>query len=331
MSLIVYLDQNTLSDLRQRKIDETNDQDFKLLKHTLKSKEVSVVYSHVTLNEIQQISVKKYQEEHIELLCELDAIYIDPLSRELSKISPRKIWLAHQENNESNERIGITDLMKVSQLTSRKISGLPITESFEDINNNTKSALNELISNCEEELKSINLEELPESLKEQYHNILKQIPEIKANTGILKPPVIDSEQLGPLQYREIPEIKVLEIESLDKSKVVKAIESIFEKENSEFDWNDYFEDTPHNAVIRAYSLMNWVGYHADDFDKVKKRSDRFNASNNDMQHAAYAIGVDFLISSDNAFCKKAEACYSYTGSQVTVSSPRDFLKTIATN
>lgn len=71
--------------------------------------------------------------------------------------------------------------------------------------------------------------------------------------------------------------------------------------------------------------MNWAGYFADDFDKVTKRGDRFNASNNDMQHAISALGVDFLISNDNAFLRKSEACYAYTNQKVKVCTPKHFL------
>lgn len=326
MSILIYLDQNTLSDLRQRKIEEIDNKEFTLLKRVLTSPDVIVVYSHVTLSEIQQIPSEQYRNEHITLLDELAAQYIEPLSRKLNNKAASDIWLAHLDNIESNKKMGISDLMEVSQLSSRKMSGLPIEDSFEDINQKMKLVLSDLISNCEQQLASIDVNALDESSKEHFLNMASQLPKLKEQSDALEAPKVESSQvLGPKPFRDIPKLKALEITELPVTEVVKAIESAFNYENSTFNWRDYFDDTPQNAVARAYSLMNWAGYHADDFDKVKKRSDRFNASNNDMQHAVCAIGVNFLLSSDNAFLKKAESCYAYINQELIVCSPKYFL------
>jgi hypothetical protein len=217
-------------------------------------------------------------------------------------------------------------LIEISQLTSRKMSGLPIEDSFEEINTKLKQSLEELILNCETELASIDIDTLDEPLKQQFLNRATQLSTLKEKAEALEAPKVESSHfLGPKPFRDIPEIKALEITELPAKEVVKAIEATFHIENSNFKWMDYFEDNTQNSVARAYSLMNWAGYHADDFDKVKKRSDRFNASNNDMLHVVSARGVNFLLSSDKAFLKKAEACYAYIDLNTVVCSPSFFL------
>ncbi|WP_227876281.1 hypothetical protein [Photobacterium frigidiphilum] len=306
MSFLIYLDQNTLSDLRQRRIEESQNEQFRLLKHVLKSEQIVVVYSHVTLDEILQISKAEYRQEHIDTLAELDAKYIEPLPRTLSNQEPENVWYAHLENKQSNADLGITALMEVSQLSSRKISGLPIEESFSEINEKLKVNLGALISNCEAQLTSINVEKLDEPLKSYFVNMQSQLDELRVKSSSLQAPEIDSEQqLGPQQFRDMPGIKALEVKNLEAEDVVHAIEATFNLENSSFNLADYFEDTPQTAVARAYSLMNWAGYHADDFTRTKKGKDRFNASNNDMQHAVSALGASFLISDDINFLKKS--------------------------
>lgn len=97
-------------------------------------------------------------------------------------------------------------------------------------------------------------------------------------------------------------------------------------ENSNFDIADFFEETPQAAVARAYTLMNWAGYYADGFTKVKKNKDRFNASNNDLLHAVSALDVSFLISDDTNLIKKAKACFAYVGSSTVVCKPQEFIQ-----
>ncbi|MBH0012397.1 hypothetical protein I6F66_09850 [Pseudoalteromonas sp. NZS100_1] len=327
MGFVIYLDQNTLSDLRQRKIDESPNDLFRLLKHALKSEQITVVYSHVTLDEILQIPKAEYRQEHIDILAELDAKYIEPLQHTLSNQEPDNIWYAHLENKKSNADLGITSLMEVSQLSSRKISGLPIDESFSEINEKLKVNLGTLISNCESQLDSIDLEKLDEPLRSYFVNMHSQLDELRTKLSSLQAPNIASEQqLGPQQFRKMPSIKALEVKSIEIKDVVNAIEATFKLENNSFDFADYFEDTPQNTVARAYSLMNWAGYHADDFTRTKKGKDRFNASNNDMQHAVSALGASFLISGDINFVKKAKACFAYVDCSTVVCNPQEFIE-----
>ncbi|EKM6297392.1 hypothetical protein PU681_002611, partial [Escherichia coli] len=88
MGYFIYLDQNILSNLRQRKIDEMKLDEYMKFKSVLKLKDIISVYSYVTLQEISQIKNEKYQQEHIELLTELNAAYKEINSNRLTDIAP---------------------------------------------------------------------------------------------------------------------------------------------------------------------------------------------------------------------------------------------------
>lgn len=160
-----------------------------------------------------------------------------------------------------------------------------------------------------------------------FYNASHALHEMKERGEKLEPfPTGIEHNLGPKVFREIPQIKSLEIEKMPSHEVVKAIEAVFKIENSDVEVADFFDGTPQSSVSRAYTLMNWAGYYADDFDKIKKKSDRFNASSNDMQHAVSALGVTFLLSSDEKFLKKTKACYAYIDSPIIVCTPSEFLE-----
>ena len=108
MNILIYLDQNTLSDLRDRKLHESENEHLKSLKDVLKLEKISVVYSHITLNEILQIKNQEYQTEHIQLLTDLNAKYINPLQRTLSPLAPETIWSEHIENHFSRKNSRFT-------------------------------------------------------------------------------------------------------------------------------------------------------------------------------------------------------------------------------
>ena len=327
MDTLIYLDQNTLSELRVRKLEERNDPVFVLLKQVMLVPNVQLVYSHVTLEEINQISVEDFKKEHVDLLEELDGRYIEPLFKTIGTRSPSQVWDDFCENLIENQKAGISDLSRVSELSTRKLSGLPIEENFEDINDSLKTSLKTLLDGCLEQLGNFDIEELEEPLRSHFMNMKAQLPELQARAdSLIALPISDNQQLGPKPFRELTQLKIPNIERLSVSQIVKTLEDIFETENTSFKWTDYFEDSQQNRVSKAYTLMNWAGYHADDFDKVTKKGDRFRASNNDMMHAIMAMGAAFLLSNDNAFCKKAMACYAYAGVNTIVCSPQTFLR-----
>lgn len=326
MSLLIYLDQNILSDLRKRKIEEKDSDEFKLLRLVMRLEQIILVYSHVTLEEISQIGSIEYRQEHIEVLMELNAQYIEPLTGRLNDRCPSDIWREYIENNEMNVEMGINTLLTVHQLISRKISGLPVVESFHELNNKLKDALNNVIVNAEAKLSLIDNSLRMGEERRFFIDMKSQFNEMRENIKDLNSFLITGEQiLGPQPFRDMPELNSLEIEKIDVNYVVNTIESIFKKENSSYITEQYVEMGFQSDVARAYSLMNWAGYYADDFTKIKKGRDRFNASSKDMMHVIAALRANFLISNDMKFRKKAMACYAYIGVGTVVCSPKEFL------
>lgn len=120
---ILYLDQNVLSGLRDRRLREANDDLFYSLKKVLMSNVYRVAYSFVNLYEISQIQNQDYQTEHIALLKSLDALYIKPIDGTLVAIDPYKNWSEYQENEKSNHMFGIDHVDSSLELISRKLSG----------------------------------------------------------------------------------------------------------------------------------------------------------------------------------------------------------------
>ncbi len=332
MDIFIYLDQNTLSDLRLRKIKETCDEELDIIRNILSTDNIHLVYSHVHLKETSQISVEQYRYEHIEMLDELRALYIKPMTNELDHRCATEVWKDFLENEKQNESMGINKTIKASELTSKKLSGLPINNSFEELGNNLKETLHELFDNCEQHIKAIDLAGLDEVSSKQFEFLSSQLTSLRTQCNEMKTINIDGDQpLGPRPFRELGKLKELGILNLPSNEVIIKLDELFQAENSEYKWSDYFENNPQNNIARAYSLMNWAGYYADDFNKVKKGKDRFNASNNDMLHATMAYDFHFLISKDAAFCMKARACYEYIGANAVVINPHDFIVNYCTN
>ncbi|MBZ7361095.1 hypothetical protein [Klebsiella grimontii] len=327
MSYLIYLDQNTLSNLRQRKIDEMKLDEYIKLKAALKLSEIITVYSYVTLQEISQIKNDEYKKEHIELLAELNAAYIEPKSNQLTDIAPEKIWKSFLQIQKENSELGIDSIIDSTELFSRKISGIHVDESFDDIKNKVNESLNNMLECAEKKLDSIEVLTLPNELQQKIIDLQSNLKKLLANSLQITPPLVAcNQQLGPTPFRQLPQIKILDILNADVKDVVNLIETAFQTENSTFNLNDYFEKTPQSDSARAYCLMNWAGYYSDDFTKVTEKKDRFKSSRNDMQHVVAAIGANFLISDDARFCRKAQACYAYIGISTIVCSAKYFIE-----
>lgn len=327
MEFVIYLDQNTLSNLRQRKIDEMKIDEYIKFKTVLKLDCVITVYSHVTLQEISQIKNKEYQEEHIKLLSELNAFYIEPNSDKLTNFAPETIFKSFLHTQKENSKMGIDSIITSTELFSRKISGINVNESFEDINNQINDSLNDIFEFTRKQLSSVDPSTLPDELRQTMIDLQSNFNELLKNPLQIPPPKIASDlPLGPLPFRQTPQIKALDILNADIKEVVNLIETAFHTENSNFNLNDYYEKTPQSDVARAYWLMNWAGYYSDDFTKVTEKRDRFKSSRNDMQHVIAAIGANFLISDDSRFCRKAQACYAYIGISTIVCSTKYFIE-----
>lgn len=335
MKIAVYLDQNTLSDLRERKINngDSLSATSRKLKNLLSSDKFIVIYSHVHLIEIQQILDERFRFEHIELLEEVKAVYIEPTTRILREKPASKIWKEFLENEELNIQYGMDKAIAAISLWQRKIVGLPIEESFSQINEKQKSTLINMIKSTTEELFQLNLEKelgvfdepLQKLVKEAFLLASHNIEPLLARITEMEFPVIEDENLGPKLFRDSSEIRNLKVETIPVERVVDAIEDVFKKVNEDFDSSAYMEKIHQNRIGYSYDLMNWAGYYPDDFSKIKKGKDRFNASRNDMMHAMTASGLSFLISRDEPFLKKALACYHYVDSETIVCSPTELI------
>jgi len=307
--LLVYLDQNTLSDLRHRKIEEADKLDNKvsaLLKLILSSSEVTVVYSYVTLSEILQIRVEKYRNEHI-----------DPLTKKLVDFTAKEVWLSYLNKIEINKGMGIKNLCHTVDLISKKLSGLPVEDSFVEIDVKKRFALKNLLLNAEKGLATLQVEMSCEKWEEINELKLKA----SASNYQVEKNVRD---FGPNPFRDMLAQNGIEISKLPIENVINIILTMLEREYK-YIWTDHLENTPQNCVSMSYTLMNWAGYYADDFTKIKNKSDRFNASSNDMQHAMSAIGINVLLSNDNRFLIITKACFSYIKQDSIVCTPKEFL------
>lgn len=328
MDMLIYLDQNILSDLRARKLEEVNNKYLILLKNVLLASNIQVVYSHITLAEINQISIDEYRVEHIDVLEELNAKYIEPNSKKLSDKKPSQVWVDYIENiNSEDDMLDTKCLGATTENLSRKLSGLSIEDSFEEIGLSLENSMKDISKICIEQLNNIN----ENNFEEPFKSIIKQMKEripilLNSPQKFDSLSKFDNQPLGPKPFREYEPIKNLNISELASSEVVSAIENVFNQENTTSNWIDNFDDSVEKKISKAYSLMNWAGYYPDDFDKIKKKNDRFRASNNDMQHATVASKATFLISNDYAFCMKAIASYEYACAYTVVCSASDFLQ-----
>lgn len=254
------------------------------------------------------------------------------MTNEFDNRCATEIWNNFLETEKQNELMGINKTIKANELTSRKLSGLPINNSFEELGNNLKETLQELFDNCEHNIKAIDLTGLDEVSCKQLEFFSSQITSLRTQCNEMKTINIEVEHpLGPRQFREWGKLRELGVLDLPSNKVISKLDALFQAENTDFKWTDYFENNKINNIARAYCLMNWAGYYADDFNKVKKGKDRFNASNNDMLHATMAYDFHFLISKDAAFYMKARACYEYIGANAVVINPHDFIVNYCTN
>ncbi|WP_162925722.1 hypothetical protein [Isoalcanivorax indicus] len=319
MDSYIYIDQNTLSDLRERKLKESEDGGLRKIREFCCKDGIRLVYSETHLQEIAQIPKEEYRQEHIELLSELRGVYITPITTELNGKDPNLVWLDFLNNENENEASGINKVVTTFDRFSRKFSGLPIEESFEELNSQLKAALKEMLENAERELNNLDPSELldggAEAIKEAQSQIAGQLEAVSKISAI---DLGGEQELGPKPLRDLEKLKALQLESLPEGLVISTIDELFTSENSDFNWSDYFDETVHNQIARCYSLMNWAGYYADDFTSTKKRKDRFRASNNDLMHVRNAAGAALLISKDIAFIKKAKACYSHLGVNTVV-------------
>lgn len=326
MKLLLYLDQNILSDLRGRKLAASSDSGLKEFVSKIKcdASEIRVVYSSVHLDEIKQIPKHEYIDEHISLLSELNAIYIQPISNQLIERNPGDVWAAYLENENENRHQGVNSVIQNFDLFQRKLAGLPVEQTFDTLHSGIQQSLSSMLENAMTELKSIDPSSLSEEERDRLANLRVLLETQLLEAAHLSKLEIDEGKVpGPKPFRELSLLRGID-ERLSPEDIIPAIEHMFATENNSFKWEDYFDNTIENQIARCYLLMNWAGYHADDFTKIKKTKDRFGASTKDMAHVQYAAKCHYLVSRDVAFSKKAIACFRHLKLLTNVITPEAF-------
>lgn len=326
MLYTVYLDQNILTELRDRKLSNNpNAVNFCKIKAFCCSEDIQLVYSTIHLDEIYQISSKEMQFEHINLLENLKAKYLEPNHALDLNHRPSDIWCKYLETKESNHHIGITTLLEEFEKTSRKLCGLQETNSFEELHQTQQELLLDLINYGSSQLDSLdhsNLDELDTSKYRQHFIDLKN--RILSQENPI--PIDNSEVIGFSMFRDLDIIKNLRIQSLHENEVIeKLITALGLSKTSSNIIEDILGQSVNEKIIALYNLMNFAGYYADNVLSTKNNKDRFKASGNDAMHASYAHMCNLLISQDKAFIKKVKACYDYLDVKTAVITMDDFI------
>ncbi|WP_029936048.1 hypothetical protein [Thiomicrospira pelophila] len=315
MTTYIYFDQNTLSDLRKRKRESLKSAHLDRLHSELVGRsnhDIRVLYSATHLDEIRQIDNQEYIEEHIQLLCELEALYIEPLTTELNAKSPKLVWKSYLMNEKENAPNGVNKSTEIVDQLLRKLSGLEVGSDFSQIHQKLLDSASTNVADIKKLLSELSPEELNshhgQQMSLKYKQLFKQA-ELLAKSSPIN--ITEEEKLGPKGFRKHNAVFELHLNELKQHDVIPAIDKLFASANGDYSYEDYFDNSIHNQISRYYTLMNWVGYHPDDFTKVKSGRDRFKASFNDLKHASSSVGASYLVSNDNAFIKKARACYAH--------------------
>lgn len=333
MSKVVYLDQNVISDLRNRKILEMDK--FKALKmnnlfDVLCSLDTKVIYSHVTLSEIYQINNAQYQQEHIDVLNCLQAVYIEPLSGAYSQQSVERVWQDYIAIMQDNVVNGCDGIEFANRTLIQKLHGLDVSVTFEEIYANISYELNKAVQQEQAFLESFDFSKLEPEAQHQYLKRMSDLNILKLKVSSFQVLEVPKEiHPDPQVFRQLPEVKRLELETAPVEEVVKRLESFISSQRGGSVFIDSFPNTKQGIISRAYSLMNWAGYHADDFQKSKMQfGDRLKASLNDMFHVASAVSADVILTEDKGMLRKAPACYSYMEKSIRVCSVGNFLSNL---
>lgn len=323
MGNLIYLDQNILSELRHRKLMQSEDSSLTILKNAFLAGRFQLIYSYVNLEEIFQISNIDYQQEHITLLNELSAMYINPKDGVLYDLPASQVWTDYKSNKEFNHLVGITRVIDSCNLISKHSLGLISEQTLSDLSlqcreNILAMLLNskEMVMECNDEIEKlgINLDVISDIFDYSLKNIEDQFLAIP----------LDTPNVSIREFRESDEINKLNF--IKSENVITDIRSALKIDKNLFDITDYFPENTQVRIAEGYSLMNLAGYHPDDFCKNSKKSDRFNASKNDMLHIISASDkAKFFISNDKKLCEKAKQAFIYSKVNVAVYDVIEFI------
>lgn len=300
---------------------------------------VEVIYSKITIDEIGQILDKaqdkgpQYFYEHYSLLEQLEAKFIDPSSKKLINEKAHKVALNYLKGVRSSYNTPYPHFLNTLDEFSRKISGLPIEKSLSDISKNMINATNDIANDSISQINYLNKDDYEEPMKSIIATMKKNIPKLIKESLPTTNPFDDVENItfGTKAFREHELTKKVMDSNPSPNELVIELKKRWKKEESISNLNAFIKYPVESKIFYAYTQLNWLGYFADDFTKVKKNTDRFNASQNDMKHASYASIATFLISNDQKFREKTIICYMFADVKTIVCSVETYLEKYAHN
>lgn len=303
-----------------------------ILKHILMRSDIDVVYSPVTIEEIGQIkddeNFAKHFTEHYLILEQLEAKYIDPLSKKLIDEKSHKVALNYLNNKKNLSNSPYSYLEKVLDDFNRKVSGLNVDKSFDDISEKMKIFVNDILNDTISQIDNLNDEDYEEPMRSIIINMKKDIPVLLEKSLPISNPFnqLPNSPFNIKQYREDERTKKVMDSNPSRSELIMELKRRWKDESHLFEGTAPFNNLIESKIFYAYTQLNWLGYYADDFTKVKKNKDRFNASQNDMKHASFAYISTFLISNDTKFCEKTILSYEFANVKTIVCSHETFLE-----
>ena len=294
--------------------------------------DIDVVYSPVTIEEIGQIkddeNFVKHFIEHYQVLEQLEAKYIDPLSKKLIDEKPHKVALNYLNNKKNLSHSPYSYLEKVLDDFNRKVSGLNVDKSFDDISGKMKMFLTDILNDTISQIDNLNDEDYEEPMRSIIINMKKDIPVLLEKSLPIFNPFnqVSNLPFNIKQYREDERTKKVMDSNPSRSELIMELKRRWKDESHLFEGTAPFNNLIESKIFYAYTQLNWLGYYADDFTKVKKNKDRFNASQNDMKHASFAYISTFLISNDTKFREKTILSYEFANVKTIVCSHETFLE-----
>ena len=290
--------------------------------------DIDVVYSPVTIEEIGQIkndeNFAKHFTEHYCVLEQLEAKFIDPLSKKLIDEKPHKVALNYLNNKKNLSHSPYSYLEKVLDDFNRKVSGLNVDKSFDDISEKMKMFLTDILNDTISQIDDFD----EEPMRSIIINMKKDIPLLLEKSLPISNPFnqVPNSPFNIKQYREDERTKKVMDSNPSKSELIMELKRRWKDESHLFERTALFNNLIESKIFYAYTQLNWLGYYADDFTKIKKNKDRFNASQNDMKHASFAYISTFLISNDTKFREKTILSYEFANVKTIVCSSETFLE-----
>ena len=207
------------------------------------------------------------------------------------------------------------------------MSGLNVDKSFDDISEKMKIFVNDILNDALSQIDNLNDEDYEEPMRSIIINMKKDIPVLLEKSLPIFNPFnqVPNSPFNIKQYREDERTKKVMDSNPSRSELIMELKRRWKDESHLFERTAHFNNLIESKIFYAYTQLNWLGYYADDFTKVKKNKDRFNASQNDMKHASFAYISTFLISNDTKFCEKTILSYEFANVKTIVCSPETFL------